>query len=42
RTGIPTVDVGAPQLAMHSARELMGAHDVAAYAAALGAFLSPR
>ncbi|MCB9438767.1 MAG: M18 family aminopeptidase [Mycolicibacterium sp.] len=41
RTGIPTVDVGAPQLAMHSARELMGAHDVAAYAAALGAFLSP-
>ena len=42
RTGIPTVDVGAPQLAMHSARELMGAHDVAAYAAALQAFLSPR
>ncbi|MBO0884814.1 MAG: M18 family aminopeptidase, partial [Mycobacterium sp.] len=40
RTGIPTVDVGAPQLAMHSARELMGAHDVAAYAAALQAFLS--
>ncbi len=25
RTGIPTVDVGAAQLAMHSARELMGA-----------------
>ncbi|OBI89357.1 M18 family aminopeptidase [Mycobacterium sp. 1245805.9] len=42
RTGIPTVDVGAPQLAMHSARELMGAHDVAAYSAALQAFLSPR
>jgi aspartyl aminopeptidase len=41
RTGIPTVDVGAPQLAMHSARELMGADDVAAYAAALRAFLSP-
>lgn len=41
RTGIPTVDVGAAQLAMHSARELMGAHDVAAYAAALRAFLSP-
>ena len=40
RTGIPTVDVGAPQLAMHSARELMGAADVAAYAAALHAFLS--
>ncbi len=41
RTGIPTVDVGAAQLAMHSARELMGAHDVAAYAAALHAFLAP-
>jgi aspartyl aminopeptidase len=41
RTGIPTVDVGAPQLAMHSARELMGANDVAGYAAALRAFLSP-
>ncbi len=41
RTGIPTVDVGAAQLAMHSAREVMGADDVAAYAAALGAFLSP-
>ncbi|CFS66346.1 Putative aminopeptidase PepC [Mycobacterium tuberculosis] len=25
---------------MHSARELMGAHDVAAYSAALQAFLS--
>ncbi|OBG29275.1 M18 family aminopeptidase [Mycobacterium alsense] len=41
RTGIPTVDVGAAQLAMHSARELMGAHDVAAYSAALQAFLFP-
>ncbi len=41
RTGIPTVDVGAAQLAMHSARELMGAHDVAAYSAAMRAFLSP-
>lgn len=41
RTGIPTVDVGAAQLAMHSARELMGAEDVAWYAAALQAFLSP-
>ncbi|BBZ12004.1 M18 family aminopeptidase [Mycobacterium branderi] len=41
RTGIPTVDVGAAQLAMHSARELMGAHDVAAYASALQAFLTP-
>ena len=42
RTGIPTVDLGAAQLAMHSARELMGAHDVADYSAALQAFLSPR
>ena len=42
RTGIPTVDVGAAQLAMHSARELMGAEDVASYSAALQAFLSPR
>lgn len=41
RTGIPTVDVGAAQLAMHSARELMGAADVAMYAAALRAFLAP-
>lgn len=41
RTGIPTVDVGAPQLAMHSARELMGAADIGAYAAALAAFLAP-
>jgi aspartyl aminopeptidase len=42
RTGIPTVDVGAAQLAMHSARELMGADDVRAYSVALQAFLSPR
>lgn len=41
RTGIPTVDVGAAQLAMHSAREVMGAADVATYSAALHAFLSP-
>lgn len=41
RTGIPTVDVGAAQLAMHSARELMGANDVAAYSSAMQAFFSP-
>ncbi|MDO3650183.1 M18 family aminopeptidase [Nocardia mangyaensis] len=41
RTGISTVDVGAPQLAMHSCRELMGAADVPAYASALAAFLTP-
>jgi aspartyl aminopeptidase len=40
RTGIPTVDVGAAQLAMHSARELMGAHDVAKYSAAMREFLA--
>lgn len=40
-TGIPTVDVGAAQLAMHSAREVMGADDVGAYSAALQAFLAP-
>ena len=34
-----TVDFGAAQLAMHSARELMGANDVRAYAEALAAFL---
>ncbi|MBM7367937.1 M18 family aminopeptidase [Gordonia hydrophobica] len=39
RTGLLTVDVGAPQLAMHSARELMGTADVAMYSAALAAFL---
>lgn len=36
---IPTVDVGAPQLAMHSARELCGVADVAALRDGIAAFL---
>ena len=40
-TGATTVDFGAPQLSMHSARELCGALDPAMYAGALSAFLSP-
>ncbi len=39
RLGIATVDVGVPQLSMHSARELCGAEDPVWLAAALGAFL---
>lgn len=42
RTGLSTVDVGAAQLAMHSSRELMGARDIAYYAASLREFLTPR
>lgn len=41
RMGVPTFDIGAPQLAMHSARELCGADDPARYAAAMAAFLAP-
>ena len=39
RLGIATVDVGVPQLSMHSARELCGADDPIHLARALGAFL---
>lgn len=39
RLGIPSVDVGAAQLAMHSARETMGSSDPALYRAALTSFL---
>ncbi len=38
---MPTVDVGLPALAMHSARELGGAADSAMMVAALRAFLAP-
>lgn len=40
RTGIATVDVGAPMLAMHSCRELASAADVPLMVAALGACLA--
>ena len=40
RLGIDTVDVGVPQLSMHSARELCGVDDPLHLCAALGAFFS--
>jgi aspartyl aminopeptidase len=41
RLGIATVDVGVPQLSMHSAREVCGAADPLHLARALEAYLSP-
>ena len=40
RLGIATVDVGVPQLSMHSARELCGADDPVHLATALTHFLT--
>ena len=40
RLGIATVDVGVPQLSMHSARELCGVDDALSLQRALAAYFS--
>ncbi len=40
KVSIPSVDIGLPQLAMHSSMETAGAHDTAAMASALAEFYS--
>ncbi|MEY4605763.1 MAG: hypothetical protein RLY45_523 [Actinomycetota bacterium] len=42
RLGIDTVDVGVPQLSMHSARELCGTHDPCWLATGLAAYFADR
>jgi aspartyl aminopeptidase len=42
RLSVPTIDIGAPQLSMHSARELMACTDVAPTAQLAAAFLRRR
>ncbi|MFM7253982.1 MAG: M18 family aminopeptidase, partial [Ilumatobacteraceae bacterium] len=42
RLGIDTVDVGVPQLSMHSARELCGTHDPCWLATGLAAYFAAR
>jgi aspartyl aminopeptidase len=42
RLGVATVDVGAPQLAMHSAREFMASSDVTMLCRSLGSWLAGR
>ena len=40
KCGVKTVDIGAPQLAMHSIREMCGVVDLLYYQKLFGVFLS--